>query len=55
MLSYTSKERKKESDRLTGERNKIKFIDFRCERGQILGFWKGRRQYVPKIVQSWDE
>ena len=37
-----------ESERLRGELNKIKFIDLRFERGQVVGFRKARRrQDVP--------
>ena len=38
----------KGSERLRGKGHKIKFIDLRFERGQVVGFWKGRRkQDVP--------
>ena len=40
--------KKEESERLIGERDQIKFIDFRIERGKFVGFRKGRRrQYAP--------
>ena len=39
---------KEESEQLRGERDLIKFIDFRFERWQAVGFRKGRRrQDVP--------
>ena len=42
------KKKEKESERLTGERDKIKFIDLRFERWQVAGFRKARRrQDVP--------
>ena len=45
MVAYTKPEqRKKEGDRLTGERDKIKLIDLRFERWQVVGFRKGRRR-----------
>ena len=50
MATYTkSQQRKKgESKRLIGERDKIKFIDLRFERWQVVGLSKvGRRQDVP--------
>ena len=45
MAAYAKpKQRKKEeSKRLRGEGNKIMFIDLGFERGQNLGFCKGRR------------
>lgn len=33
--------------RLTGERDKTKFIDLRLERWQFVGLRKGRRQDIP--------
>ena len=36
-----------ESERLRGEGNKVKFIDIRLERGEAVGFRKGRRQDLP--------
>ena len=46
MVAYTkSQQRKKEeSERLRGERDKIKLINIRLERVKIVGFWKGRRR-----------
>ena len=40
--------KKEESERLRGERDKIKFIDLRFERWRVVGLRKaGRRQDVP--------
>ena len=40
-------QRKKEkSERLRGERDQIKFIDLRFERGQVVRFRKARRRQV---------
>ena len=40
--------KKKESKRLTGEKDKIKSIDLRFERWQVVGFRTARRrQEVP--------
>ena len=40
--------KKEESERLRGERDQVKFIDLRFERGKFVGFRKGRRrQDVP--------
>ena len=41
--------KKEASERLTGtgERDKSRLIDLRFERGQVLGFGKGRRQNSP--------
>ena len=50
MAVYTKPQRrkKKESKRLRGERDRIKFIDLRLERWQVVGFRKARgRQDVP--------
>ena len=55
MVAYTKpQERKKEeSERLRGERDQIKLIDARFERGQVVGFRKGRRrQYMYKKTAS---
>ena len=42
----------KESEKLRGERDQIKFIDRRFERWQVVGFRKGRRrQDVPPIEE----
>ena len=49
-MAYTKPQhrRKEESERLRGERDKIKFIDLRFERWQVLIFRKARRrQDVP--------
>ena len=45
----TREERKRKANRRERERerDKIKFIGFRFERGQFVGFGKGRRQDVP--------
>ena len=48
MVAYTKPQQRKkeESERLRGERDKIKFIRFK--RGQVVGFGKARRrQDVP--------
>ena len=49
MVVYTKPQQwKKESERLRGEGDQIKFIDFRLERWQLVGFRKARsRQDVP--------
>ena len=49
MVAYTMpQQRKKESERLKGERDQIKFIDLRFERWQVVGLRKARgRQDVP--------
>ena len=48
--------KKEESDRLRGAGDKIKVIDLRFERWQVVGFGKGRRrQCFPSIACSWDE
>ena len=39
-------QRKKKGDRFTGGRDKIKFIDLKFERGQVVAFGKGGRQDV---------
>ena len=43
MVAYTNPQRRKEEkgERLRAERDKIKFIDLKFERGQVVGFWKG--------------
>ena len=48
MVAYTKpQQRKKEEiERLRGERDKIKFIDLRFERWQVVSCRKGRRQDV---------
>ena len=48
MVAYTKSQQwmKEESERLRGEGDKIKFIDLRFERGQVVGFRKARRQGV---------
>ena len=47
--------KKKESKRQRSEGDQIKFIDFRFERWQVVGFRKARRQNVLLIACSWDE
>ena len=49
MVAYTKPPqwKKEESERLRGEGHKIKFIDLGFERGQVVGFGKGRWQCVP--------
>ena len=45
MMAHTkSKRRKNECNRLKGESGKIKFIDLRFERGQVVALGKGRRR-----------
>ena len=58
MVTYTKPQHRKteESKRLRGERDKIKFIDLRFERWQVVRFGQAkRRQDVPQIACSWDE
>ena len=58
MMAYKKLQqgKKEESERLRGDGDQIKFVDFRFERWQIVGRRKGgRRQDVPKIACSWDE
>ena len=50
MAAYTKPQQRKkeESEKLRGERDRIKFIDLRLERWQVVGFRKARRrQDVP--------
>ena len=50
MVAYTKPQqrRKEECERLIGERDQIKFIDFRFERWQAVRFRKAKRmQEVP--------
>ena len=50
MVAYTKPQQrtKEKSEKLRGERDKIKFIDLRFERWQVVGFRKRRRrQEVP--------
>ena len=50
MGAYTKPQqwKKEESEGLRGEEDKIKLIDLRFERGQVVGYLKeGRRQDVP--------
>ena len=45
MVAYTEpQQRNKESERIRGEGDQIKFIDFRFERDQVVGFGKGRKR-----------
>ena len=45
---YSQQWKKEEDERLRGEGDQIKFIDFRYERWQVVGFRKARRrQDVP--------
>ena len=48
MAAYAKPQQRKkeESERLTGERDQIKLIDVRFERGQFVGFGTGRRRQV---------
>ena len=54
---YKPQQRKrKESEQLRGEEDKIKFIDLRFERWQVVRFRKARgRQDVPQVACSRDE
>ena len=50
MVAYTrpQQRKKEESKRIIGDRDQIKFIDLRFERGQVLGLREARRrQDVP--------
>ena len=50
MLAYAKPQqrKKKESEKLRGDRDQIKFIDLRFERWQVVGLRKARRrQDVP--------
>ena len=50
MVAYTEPQhmKKEESEQLRGERDRIKFIDFRFERWEVVRFRKGRRmQDIP--------
>ena len=50
MVAYAKPQQRKkeESEQLRGKRDKIKFIDFRFERWQVVGLRKARRrQDVP--------
>ena len=58
MVAYTKSQqwKKGESERLREEGDQIKFIAFRFERWQVVGFGKGgRTQGFPLIARSWDE
>ena len=45
MATYTKPQQlKKESERLRGEGDQIKFIDLRFERWQVVGLRKARRR-----------
>ena len=46
MVAYTKPQQRKkeESEQLRGERDKIKFIDLRFERWQVVGLRKARRR-----------
>ena len=52
MVAYTKPQQRKkeESKQVGGERDKIKFIDLRFERWQVVGLRKARRRYFDKIV-----
>ena len=50
----TKEERRKRKAKWK-DRNQIKFIDLRFERGQVARFRKARkREEVPQIACSWD-
>ena len=58
MVAYTTPQQRKneESKRLRGEGDKIKFIDLRFERWQVVRFRKGRRsQEISQIAHSIEE
>ena len=46
-MAYTKPQQRKkeESKRLRGERDQIKVIDLRFERGQFVGLRKGKRRH----------
>ena len=44
-----------ESERLRGKGDKLNFIDLGIERGQVAGFWKGRRQEKLHILGRNDD
>ena len=48
MVAYTKPQHKKkeESEQLRGERDKIKCIDLRFERWQVVGLRKARRSLI---------
>ena len=52
MVAYTRLQQRKneESERLREEENQMKFIDFRFERWQVVGFGKERRK---KTFHKW--
>ena len=56
MMAYTNprEKTKDESERLRGEGNKVKFIDFRFERRQVVGFRerRGRRQDIQERTKK---
>ena len=54
-MAYTKPQqgKKEESELLRGERDKIKFVNLRFERWEVVGFRKARRkQDVPLITRS---
>ena len=59
MLAYTmpqQRKKKERSERLRGERDKIKFIDLGFERWQVVRFRKARgRQDFPLVARYWEE
>ena len=58
MVTYTKPQQRKneESERISGERDQIKFIYLRFERWQVAGFRKARRrQEISQIACSRDE
>ena len=47
MVAYTKPQQRKRKKRMAkGERDQIKFIDLRFERGQVVGFGKARRRQI---------
>ena len=55
-LDRAQQRKKEESERRTGRKDQIEFIDLRFERWQVVRFRKARgRQSVPQIASSRDE
>ena len=57
MVAYTKPQqwKKIESEKLRGERDKIKFTDLGFERWQVVRFRKARKQGIPEVACSSDE
>ena len=55
-IQIPQQRKKEESEKLRGERDRIKFIDLRFERWQFVRFRKvRRRQEAPQIACYWGE